>query len=118
MWVVVPGAGFEPARPKPGDFKSPAFTISPPGPILQSIPSNAVLPRPRPRADPQVESTSAGGDSDTLIPSGSAPQIDDLGKIGMRHEGFSQLELDAPREFVAVAIVEVGRDFHMRQHRK
>ena len=23
---MVPGAGFEPARPKPGDFKSPAFT--------------------------------------------------------------------------------------------
>lgn len=28
---LVPGAGLEPARVSPGDFKSPAFTISPPG---------------------------------------------------------------------------------------
>ena len=41
----MPGAGFEPARPKPGDFKSPAFTISPSGRITQSILSPTELPR-------------------------------------------------------------------------
>ena len=44
----MPGAGFEPARPKPGDFKSPAFTISPPGLLAESIPSLRDLPCYRP----------------------------------------------------------------------